>query len=236
MLHLALLGATGKMGQRILELALQDPELHITSANLSALLQCDVAIDFTLPEATENHLNAAIQARKPLVLGTTGHDEKQTQAIHAAAQFIPLLYSPNFSLGIALCLEVASYLSKALSPSCTINILETHHAHKKDSPSGTARALAQAISNQLPIAIHSIRTGDVVGEHTVTFTCGHETIELKHTAHSRDAFASGALIGAKFLATQPPGLYTLRDLYSAPSSNKNVTGEAHAEVRASKKF
>jgi 4-hydroxy-tetrahydrodipicolinate reductase len=223
MLRLALLGATGRMGQRILELALKDPELCVVSATgrnptdlHSTLLECDVAIDFTLCQATKDHLEAALKACKPLVLGTTGHDEEQMEAIQIAAQSIPLLYSPNFSLGMALCLDAVSRFSKTLSCDYAVTILETHHAHKKDAPSGTARALAQAVKagrGEGEVTIQSIRTGDVIGEHTVTFDCGHEKIELKHTAHCRDAFAAGALMAAKFLASCPPGLYTLKDLY-----------------------
>jgi 4-hydroxy-tetrahydrodipicolinate reductase len=213
MIYLAVFGATGKMGKRILELALKDPELCI----VSEILKCDVAIDFSFHEATKEHLRMALEAGKPMVIGTTGHTEEEVHAIEVASQSIPILFSPNFSLGIALCLDAVFRFGKALSSECTIDILETHHIHKKDSPSGTARDLAKAIGDgrgaKSEIAIHSIRSGDVVGEHTITFECGHERIELKHTAHSRDAFAEGALKGAKFLAGRSPGLYTLKDLY-----------------------
>ena len=109
---------------------------------------------------------------------------------------------------------------------CTIDIHEAHHVHKKDSPSGTALALAKALGGKAvvenggtqrkkeEIFIHSVRSGETVGEHTVIFECEHERIEIKHTAHSRDAFAQGALIAAKFLVKQPPGLYTLKDIFS----------------------
>jgi 4-hydroxy-tetrahydrodipicolinate reductase len=164
---------------------------------------------------------------KPLVIGTTGHSEEERQQITSASHKIPILYSPNFSLGIALCLKAVAKMGAALYGSSTIDIIETHHLHKKDIPSGTSCALADAIHkgkafpegssarerDKQQIVIHSIRSGEVTGEHTVIFECGHERIELKHIAHSRDAFAHGALLGARFLARQPPGLYSIRDLF-----------------------
>jgi 4-hydroxy-tetrahydrodipicolinate reductase len=252
---LAVLGASGKMGKRILQLAQKDQdfkivamgyrkeffepisfpnsEMQITSSSHPrfAMVNCDVAIDFTSPETTRDHLEAAISTKKALVIGTTGHLPEAKRAIEEAAKIIPILFSPNFSFGIALCLEAATHFGKALFGACTIDILETHHVHKKDGPSGTALALAHAIERAKPvlennrtqprkkdeIIIHSIRSGEVIGEHTLIFECGHERIELKHTAHSRDAFAQGALMGAKFLAKQPPGLYSLKDLFQRGS-------------------
>jgi 4-hydroxy-tetrahydrodipicolinate reductase len=235
---LSILGASGKMGKRILQLAQKDPHFHMINlfsrADLSSdpvapFASCDVAIDFTSHEATRNHLEGAILAKKALVLGTTGHPPETKRAIEEAAKVIPILFSPNFSLGIALCLEAAARLGKTLFGSCTIDILETHHTSKKDRPSGTALALAHAIGNgkgvmenttthprrKDEIVIHSVRSGEVVGEHTLIFESEYERIELKHTAHSRDAFAHGALMGAKFLAKQPPGLHSLKDVYTA---------------------
>lgn len=250
---LAILGASGKMGRRILQLAQKDlcfcisgvgsrkntselsvdlidahgKKIPFSSDPMSTVENCDVAIDFTSVDATQNHLEAAMSAGKALVIGTTGHSSEAKKAIEGAARVIPILFSPNFSFGIALCLEIAAHLGRALFSTCTIDILETHHIHKKDRPSGTALALAHAIGKGKPvlendsmqprdkneIVLHSIRSGEAIGEHSLIFECGHERIELKHTAHSRDAFAQGALLGAKFLAGKPPGLYSLRDLF-----------------------
>jgi 4-hydroxy-tetrahydrodipicolinate reductase len=250
---LAILGASGKMGKRTLQLAQKDPQFHIvglgartehfelltdligdrgeqitlTSDPVSALATCHVAIDFTSHEATRGHLEAAISAKKALVIGTTGHLPETKKAIEEASETIPILFSPNFSFGIALCLEAASHLGKRLFGTCTIDILETHHVYKKDRPSGTALAFVNAVGHGKPvleshcaqprkkeeIIIHSIRSGEVIGEHTIIFECGYERIELKHTVHSRDAFAQGVLMGAKFLAKQTPGLYSLKDLF-----------------------
>ena len=245
---LSVLGASGKMGKRILHLALNDPQFQIVGGSSrnategtlehligksgmhiphslnpeTALTSCDVAIDFSSHEATRRHLEAAVAAKKALVLGTTGHSPDGLKAIEEAAKVIPILFSPNFSFGVAVCMEVAARLGKALYGSCSIEIIETHHVHKKDQPSGTALAFASAIKGgetihlrkKEEIVIHSIRTAEVVGEHQLIFECGHERIELKHTAHSRDAFAQGALIGAKFLAKQHPGLYSFKDLFN----------------------
>ncbi len=225
-IRIAVLGATGKMGQRILQQAQQNPEfctagvyarektLDIVTCTdpLTALSECDVGIDFTFHTATKQHLEAALRAGKPLVIGTTGHSVEEIKEIEEASKSIPILYSPNFSFGIALCTDIVSRIAKALGAASTIAIVETHHIHKKDSPSGTAMGLANAMEGQ-KIAIQSIRSGEIVGEHTVIFECGHERIELKHTAHSRDAFAAGALVGAKFLLNQPAGLYSLKDLF-----------------------
>lgn len=230
---LTILGASGKMGQKVLQLARQDPHFHIAglcSRNkndlLSALALCDVAIDFSSPDATAHHLEAALSAKKAVVIGTTGLSPQAKQAMENAARTIPILYSPNFSFGMALCLDAAARLGKVLFGRSAIDIHEAHHVHKKDRPSGTALALAKAIGNgkiifenkgssprrDEEIIIHSTRSGETVGEHSLIFECGHERIEIKHTAHSRDAFAHGALMGAKFLAKQKPGLYSLLDV------------------------
>lgn len=220
MIHLAVLGATGKMGRRVVELAGKDPSFCEVSPVkrtevFEGLEQCDVAIDFSLREATLSHVAAAVKARKPLVIGTTGHTEEELLAIEEASKHIPILHSPNFSLGIALCLDAVSRFGKVLNGA--IDVLETHHIHKKDSPSGTAKALAKAAvegkADKPEVAIRSIREGEVLGEHVVTFACGHETVELKHTVQSRDTFAAGALLAAKFLVGKKPGLYSLLDLY-----------------------
>jgi 4-hydroxy-tetrahydrodipicolinate reductase len=220
-LALSILGGTGKMGKCVLACALQDPELHIaaatsrTSSVKKALSLCDVAIDFSTRDATLNHLDAALFASRPLVIGTTGHLPEEIRFIEKAARKIPIVLSANFSLGIALALEMASLLGSTAFGQSTICIYETHHVHKKDKPSGTALALARAIGTQRApeqMAIHSIREGETVGEHLLTCETAYERIEIKHTAHSREAFAQGALLAAKKLAGKSPGLYTLKDL------------------------
>lgn len=209
-IKLAVLGSSGKMGQRVVRLAQENKNFQVVE-NLSA---CDVAIDFTAPAATSAHLVAALKYNKPLVIGTTGHSEKERKEIEEAAKHIPILISANFSLGISLCLNVVEQLGRALFGQANINISETHHVHKKDTPSGTALALAAAVGKEKgkDITIESVRQGEVIGEHSVIFECGLERIEVKHTAHSRDAFARGALQATQFLIGQAPGLYSLKDI------------------------
>ena len=214
---LSVLGSTGKMGKKILELTESDPQFCVVAGhsrqqpNLqTALSLCDVAIDFSLHHAPREHLHAALAANKPIVIGTTGHSDEEKREIEEAAKHIPILYSANYSFGIALCLDAAARFAKALDDTWKIEVVETHHVHKKDIPSGTAKTFLTAMGKK--VAIRSLREGEVIGEHTIIFECPHERIELKHTAHSRDTFAKGALLGAKFLAAHPPGLYSFQDL------------------------
>ncbi len=237
---LSVIGITGKMGKRVLALALTDPEIALVSGcahahspqlgkdlgllvekppigifvekDLSRSLEkAEVAIDVSIPGALEANLAQAVKLGKPLVIGTTGHPPQTSRLLAEAAEQIPLLYSPNFSMGMALCLQAASQLATQLKQPHNIEIVETHHAQKKDIPSGTALALAQRLGESVPI--QSLRTGEVIGEHTVIFTCEGERIELKHAALSRDIFAQGALACAKFLSKKPPGLYSIEDLF-----------------------
>ena len=231
MVNLSILGANGKMGQRIIKLAHNDsrytivagytrlpPETNLLAIPLKAtaeeaMADCQVAIDFSSALATKHHIEIAKKLNKGLVIGTTGLDQDSLAAMHAAAEHIPILYSPNFSLGVALCIDIVNNLSAALADRCHIEITETHHIHKKDSPSGTALALASA-TGKPDVPIHSIRSGDLVGEHTVIFECGEERIQLTHQAHTRDAFAKGALLAAAFIAAKSPGLYSIKDLFA----------------------
>lgn len=252
-LKISILGANGKMGQRILKLAKEDPRYKIVNGSVrpnndphfsslpadklaiplkttpeEALDGCQVAIDFSSIHATKKHIETAHALKKGLVIGTTGLDKDSLTAMALAAQDIPILYSPNFSLGIALYLEVVKKLGSSLFGDCYIDIIETHHIHKKDSPSGTALAMAATIGKgevafnksdlhrkKEQIVIQSIRSGNVIGEHTIIFECGHERIQLTHQAHTRDTFAKGALAAAEFIAKQPPGLYSINDLYTS---------------------
>jgi 4-hydroxy-tetrahydrodipicolinate reductase len=186
-----------------------------------------VIIDFSIYHAVKDNLEAALKHLKPIVIGSTGHSSEQKRAIEAAAKYIPVLFSPNFSLGMGLCFQAAHTFASHLKGHCHIDIIEVHHHQKKDIPSGTALALAHALeygqvcqdmSIQSPrpkdsIVIHSIRSGETIGEHTIIFNCDNERIELKHQIFSRDAFARGALKSAKFLSKKTPGLYTFQDVF-----------------------
>lgn len=195
---ITVIGARGKMGTRVISLAQADSDFTVEE-NFE---RADVVIDFS----SKDNLSSVLGLQKPLVIGTTGH--VNTREMEIAAKNIPILFSPNFSLGMAAMLEAAALLAKK---GFSIDIIEAHHNQKKDKPSGSALALARAIGKDIPI--HSIRSGDIIGDHTVIFVGEGERIELKHQVFSRDAFAKGALKAAKFLAKKPPGLYSLKDLF-----------------------
>ncbi len=216
-----LLGASGKMGKALQELI----NASHRYTHVASMEEADVLIDFSSPVATIKHLHIAKELSKPLVIGTTGLTDEIWHVIHQTAQDIPLMHSPNFSLGMALCIQSIQAMSHCLFGHCYIEITETHHLLKKDAPSGTALSMAQAIEqgeilltcpphrNKNQILIHSIRSGDVVGEHSIVFSGEHEQIEIRHTAHSRTAFAEGALQAAQFLIEQPPGFYSIKDIF-----------------------
>lgn len=260
---LAVSGARGRMGSRILTLASQDSDFRVTAAleteghpdlgkdigellglgkngvKLSssagaALRQSDLLIEFTTPQATVAHLKECVSAGKPIVIGTTGLSEKEMGELQAASKKIPVLLSPNMSVGVNLLFELVQDAARRLGPSYEVEIVETHHRGKKDSPSGTAKRLAEliaeahklslekvamygrkGIADSRPpsqIGIHSVRAGDVVGDHTVIFATEGERLEFTHRASSRDTFALGALRAARFLVGKKPGLYSLRDV------------------------
>ncbi len=219
---LGVYGISGKMGKKVQEGAEKDPFFTaVIGYNRSSTVElhtfvasCDVIIDFSTPEALSPLLTAIIESKKPLVTGTTGlSSQTRAQLEHTSSQ-VPILYAANFSLGIAACLQAVTLLSKMLPPNFHIAITETHHIHKKDSPSGTALAFAQATTIHPPIT--SIRQDEVVGKHQIFFSSPDETIELAHQAFSRETFAQGALFAAKALVLKPPGLYCLKDVLSNP--------------------
>lgn len=203
------------------------------SADLpAALAACDLAIDFTAPSATLALVELAVAHHKPVVVGTTGLSDGERAALAQAAERIPLVVSANMSLGVNLLAELCEKAARALGPSYDAEIVELHHRLKKDSPSGTALLLGQAVAagKQLSLAehavhgrdglvgerprdeigFHAVRGGDVVGEHTVYFLGPGERIALTHLASSRETFAAGALVAARWLVAKPPGLYTMK--------------------------
>ena len=204
-------------------------------SDLAALFGAsDVVIEFSTPEATLAHVALAAQARKPLVIGTTGLDEKGHQALEAAAKTAPILWAPNMSLGVNWLLALVEQTARRLGEDYDIEILEMHHRHKVDAPSGTALALgkAAAAGRQIDLAAKSqrvrdgitgartrgdigfatLRGGDNAGEHRVLFAADGEMIELAHRATSRRVFARGAVAAAQWLAGQKPGLYAMKDV------------------------
>lgn len=199
----------------------------------------DCIIDFSQHSVTPSLLDFAVKSSLPLVLCTTGHTEEEISLIHKAADNIPIFYSGNMSVGIALLIELAKTTAAAF-PEAQIEIIEKHHIRKLDAPSGTALMLASAICEVRPeaytncgrsgqgkrnpeeIGIHSIRMGNVVGEHEVIVATANQTISLKHEAHNRALFAEGAIAAADFLVDQSAGLYDMKSMISSTTAEDTV--------------
>lgn len=234
MIKLGVAGVCGKMGRRILDLALQDKDFEVSlalekkglsmigkeighlkiSSNPDGIFLVDVFVDFTTPEATEINLDYVVKYRKALVLGTTGLNESQLQKLKEASEFIPIVFSPNFSIGVNSLFTLLPKLAERLGPDYSVEIIEAHHKTKKDAPSGTAKKLVEVLKEavQKDIPTHSIRLGDIVGDHTIIFCGNSERIEIKHQAHSRDLFALGALKAAKWVFGKNAGFYSMQDV------------------------
>lgn len=251
MIKVGIHGSTGRVGRLLIDNLSKDKEakphvLHaieefafttpkdatVTDSVATLLEQSDVIIDFTIAMGTEALLEHALKHPTPLVIGTTGLNEHQYNLLKEASNKMPILYSTNMSLGVAVLNRLVELASKSLSD-FDIEIVEQHHRHKKDAPSGTALTLGEHAArgrglnlddvrisgrNGLigertkdEIAIMALRGGDIVGRHTVGFYNDGEFIELNHTATSRDTFAKGAIKAAKWIRKQPNGLYTISD-------------------------
>jgi 4-hydroxy-tetrahydrodipicolinate reductase len=221
-LRVLLIGAAGRMGKIVCNLASNDHEVEIVAqcdvgdAIEPAMEHCDVAIDFSHADAIDEICRAALQHGKPLVIGTTGHSPEQRRTIERAARSLPLVFASNFSVGVNVLFPLTRKGAEVLGPDFHPEIIETHHKTKKDAPSGTAKTLAETLSTVLKseaeIPVQSIRQGEVVGEHTVIFRGPSERLELTHRAASREIFAAGALRAAKWIMGKPPGLYTMQNV------------------------
>lgn len=238
-----LIGAAGRMGQAILGASQGAHALVVTAALVApgsprlgapagggalhyradlahALTQADVAIDFSSAAATAGNLAACRAAGTPLLIGTTGFAPELEADFAAAARDIALLVAANTSIGVTVLAELVRIAAAALPAGFIASITETHHAGKRDAPSGTALRLAaaarpgraSATGAAVEIDIESIRTGDIVGEHAVRFAAAGEELTLAHKASDRGLFARGALAAALWLSSRPPGRYTMRDL------------------------
>jgi 4-hydroxy-tetrahydrodipicolinate reductase len=217
-----LVGAAGRMGKTVVDLASEDPEIDIVAqCDLGdpiepAMKNCDAAIDFSHAGAIDEICRAASRHNKPLVIGTTGHSQEQRETIEQAARSVPIVFASNFSVGVNVLFWLTRKAAELLVPDFNPKIIETHHKMKKDAPSGTAKTLAEILKasqkskNEIPV--QSIREGDVVGEHTVTFSGVSERLELTHRAGNREIFARGALRAAKWIVGKPPGLYTMQNV------------------------
>ena len=233
-------GSKGRMGQALISCIHADSSLSLTAGldagdNLAAALPCcDAVIDFTHATSTVSIAEACANAAKPLVIGTTGHDEADRQKIAEIAKRIPIVFAPNFSVGVNTLFWLTRKATEILGTDFDLEVVEMHHRLKKDSPSGTARRLAEILAEvreldytkdvrhgregmvgertPTEIGMHAIRGGDVVGDHTVIFANVGERVELTHKASSRDTFAKGALRAAQWALHQKPGLYDMQDV------------------------
>ena len=256
-------GAAGRMGLRIVALLGEAPGLRLAAAleaathpslgrdagelagagrlgipitgdPKAAIVQDRMLVEFSVPEASLEHLRLVAAAGARAVIGTTGFSPAQREEIAALARRAAILVAPNMSVAVTLAFKVLALMATALGDSYDVEITETHHRFKKDAPSGTAVRMAEVIAEALgrdlsqvgvygrhglpgertdqEIGVMSLRSGDVVGEHTVSFGTLGERLELTHRAHSRDTFARGALRAARWMVGRPPGLYSMHDV------------------------
>lgn len=212
------------------------PSLNVfTVDNFREVLEdFDVLIDFTSPTSTLQHLEICIPAKKKLVIGTTGFTDKQKRVIAKAAKEIPIVFAPNMSVGVNLCLNLLEQAAKVIGEDSDIEIIEAHHRHKKDAPSGTALKMGEVVADALgrnldevavygregnigernpkTIGFESIRAGDIVGDHTVMFAGEGERVEITHKSNSRMTYASGSVKAALWLQDKDSGLYDMKDV------------------------
>ncbi len=240
MAKIIITGSKGRMGRTLLACAGQNPQLQVVGQidqgdDLSKVIElCDVVIDFSSHNATPGIAELCAAHKKAIVIGTTGHSTEDKSRITQFSSRIPMVLSSNFSTGVNALFWLTRKAAEILGPSVDLEIVEMHHRLKRDAPSGTAKTLAEILAGvrkqQLErvsrhgragivgertaeeIGIHSVRGGDVVGDHTVIFATSGERLELTHKASSRETFANGALRAAQWVVAQKPGLYDMQDV------------------------
>lgn len=262
MIQIAIAGAAGRMGQNLIQACHDHANMQLITAiehpqhgllgqdagivagigKLGVLLtptlpttpEFDVLIDFTQPAITLAHLAYCQAQQKRMVIGTTGFTEPERQQIHQAATDIALVFAPNMSMGVNLCFKLAELAAKTLGEEADIEIIEAHHRHKRDAPSGTALKLGEVIAKVLgrdlqqcavygrqgltgerekhTIGFETIRAGDIVGDHTVLFAHNGERVEITHKASSRMTFATGAIRAAQWIMQQDKGVFDMQDV------------------------
>jgi 4-hydroxy-tetrahydrodipicolinate reductase len=239
-LRLLVNGAKGRMGQAIIACAGPDPEVEVIAEidagdDFAAALEgADAVIEFSHHTVSATVARACAAAGKLLVIGTTGHTDDEVTQIRAASATIPLVFAPNFSVGVNALFWLTRKAAEILGRDFDLEVVEMHHRLKKDAPSGTARRLAEILADvrglryagdvrhgregitgertAREIGMHALRGGDVVGDHTVIFASQGERVELTHKASSRDTFARGAIRAAKWGRNRPAGLYDMQDV------------------------
>ncbi len=249
MIHVILNGILGRMGTEITKSFLNQKDIKliggvdktekmvgdgipVSKSPDEILPDADLSIDFSLPEGTVEIAQSCLKFKKPLVTGTTGLSEKQQKAIINLSKEVPVVQASNFSIGINLMNQLIRTAAKILRGAVDAEIVETHHRHKKDAPSGTALMLGRNLAEVLEvdeesfrlgrsggnltreneIAFHSLRGGSVIGEHQVHFLCENENINITHQALSRAVFVDGVLKAVKWISSQPAGLYDMKDV------------------------
>jgi 4-hydroxy-tetrahydrodipicolinate reductase len=233
-------GAKGRMGQAVIAWAKLDPEVQVVAEVdagddfAAGLSEADAVIEFSHHTVTAAVAQACAAARKLLVIGTTGHTGAEVEEIHGASASIPLVFAPNFSVGVNALFWLTEKTAEILGPDFDLEVIEMHHRLKKDAPSGTARRLAEILAavrglqyvgdvrhgregmtgerTSREIGMHAVRGGDAVGDHTVIFAGQGERVELTHKASSRDTFARGAIRAVKWVRGRQPGLYDMQDV------------------------
>ncbi len=240
MTKIAITGSNGRMGRALIRAiklnpnVSQGPMLNRGDDINLVLKDFDVLIDFTRPEATLNALSICQNAGKAMVIGTTGFSDEALKIIDQASSDIPIVFAPNMSVGVNLTLKLLETTAKVIGTDSNIEIVEAHHRHKVDAPSGTALKMGEVIANALgrdlsecavygregteqprdkqTIGFSSIRGGDVVGEHSVTFFMEGERVEITHKASSRMTYANGAIKACQWLTNKANGLYSMQDV------------------------
>ncbi len=262
MTNIAVSGASGKMGKTLIQSVINDDALTLsaaldhsqspilakdaaTVAGLDACgikvnsdisrLKFDVLIDFTRPQATLGYLDACVQQKKSMVIGTTGFTDAEIARIRDGATEIAIVMAPNMSVGVNLSVKLMEMAARALTDSADVEIIEAHHKHKVDAPSGTALAMGRAIASAQNLSLDDvgvfarhghtgervrgqigfsvIRAGDIIGDHTALFALAGERIEITHKAANRDIYSNGAIRAARWLAKQTsPGLYNMQNV------------------------
>lgn len=254
-MKLGIAGAGGRMGRALVEAIAADRGLELAAALdangaavigqevggvkvgsdiEAALAACDVLIDFTRPEGTLQHVDACVRRGRAIVIGTTGFSDAQLGAVRNAGKRIPIVLAPNFAVGVNVLFRIAEVAARALGGDYDVEIIEAHHRHKVDAPSGTALKLGEVIARALgrdlataarhgragdvgertasEIGFHAVRGGDIVGEHTALFAGTGERLELTVRSQSRMTYAAGAVRAAKWLRGRPAGLYDMFDV------------------------
>jgi 4-hydroxy-tetrahydrodipicolinate reductase len=240
MTKIAISGSNGRMGRALIRAVKLNPNVSQGSIlnrgdDIKQILSdFDVLVDFTRPEATLEALSICRNAGKAMVIGTTGFSDDNLKSIDQASNDIPIVFAPNMSVGVNLTLKILETSAKVIGADSNIEIVEAHHRHKVDAPSGTALKMGEVIANALgrdlsecavfgregieeprdkqTIGFSSIRGGDVVGEHTVTFFLEGERVEISHKASSRMTYANGAVKACQWLTKQENGLYSMQDV------------------------